>query len=431
MEKKPKKIGEILIEKGLLSKKDLDTALEIQKDEKKLIEKKTLTLHRKHLIFVVAFSLLLSAFPITYFHDEHFFKNIDQKIYSELLKLEYLLRKAPLATKDIVIVGIDNETVLKMPQRWPYPRQDFATVIENIKKAQPRVLGIDFAYFGKSTKEDDTLLQQALDSNLVVLAATINEYGYLSIFNDSANLKNQASYGIATKFQDEDGIIRKSLVYLVTKDKKQEGFLSWGMQILKITKGIDADSLQDNIHTVSFKNQAGEHWNIPVDPISKSFLIHFRAHTRDFQEIPFYRVLKGDFDPNLIKNKIVLLGVLPALFQDIQNTPLGWLPGVILNANTFLALYTHNFLQEVPKLTQIIIIIIGVILTTIFLLLLSTPKALTLIILEICLFFISSYLLLISGYVWDYITFPVTIVICPILAKKLIRRNFLDLIVKV
>jgi CHASE2 domain-containing sensor protein len=316
-----------------------------------------------------------------------------------------------------------------MPYRWPYPRSDSATVIENLKKAKPRVIGIDLAYFGKSTKEDDALLQKALDSNKVILAATINEYGYLTV-PDDLSFESSAAYGITTKLQDEDGIIRRNLIYLVSKKKKQEGFLSWEMQILKAAKGIDIASITEKGNTVTFQNKNGEKWNVPVDPISKSFLIHFRAHTKDFQNISFYHVLKGDFDPHLVKNKIVLIGVLPALFQDIQNTSIGFLPGVILNANALLALYAHDFLKEVPKLTEKMAIIIGVILTSIFLLSLSAPKAAMLIGLEICLFFVLSYTLLVSGYIWNYITFPCAVIICPFLAKRLLNRNFLDLIRK-
>jgi CHASE2 domain-containing sensor protein len=449
MGKQYKKLGQILIENGLLTKKQLKAALKIQKKEGGLIgqimikngfvsegdivnaltkqqdylfiPEKALALPLKHKILIIAVSLLFSTLPLFYFNYQPFLKNINHRIYDGLLYLEYILRRPPAAINEIVIVSIDNETVLNMPYRWPYPRSDFATAIENLKKAEPRVLGIDFAYFGKSTKEDDILIQKAFDSNKIILAGTINEYGYLTIPDDSS-LKNNASYGIATKLQDEDGVIRRNLIYLVNKKKRQEGFLSWEMQILKAAKDIDIYSLSEKGNVITFQNKNGEKWNVPIEPIGKSFLIHFRAHTKDFQRISFYRAIKGDFDPRFVKNKIVLLGVLPTLFQDIQNTSFGFLPGIILNANALLALYTHDFLKEVPKLTENIVIIICVILTSIFLLSFSTPKATAIIFMEICLFFILSYALLGSGYVWNYITFPCAITICPLLAKKLLNK---------
>jgi len=211
----------------------------------------------------------------------------------------------------------------------------------------------------------------------------------------------------------------------VSKKKRQEGFLFWEMQILKAAKGIDITSIEDKGNAVTFQNKNSEKWIVPVDPVSKSFLIHFRTHTQDFQNISFYHALKGDFDPRLVKNKIVLIGVLPVLFQDIQNTSFGFLPGVILNANALLALYTHDFLKEVPKLIAMMVLIIGVTLASIFLLLLSAPKAAMIILLEICLFFVLSYTLLVSGYIWNYIAFPCAVIISPWLAERLLNRNFL------
>ncbi len=457
MGKRHKKIGEILIEQGFLTKKQLKAALKIQEKEGGLIgqihlknghidennladalarqqayahiPENALPLSLKHKILIIAAALLLSIFPLFYLDYQPFFKNIDHIIYSGLLNLEHIFRELPPAINDIVIVGIDNETVSNMPYRWPYPRSETAIVIENLKKAAPRVIGVDLAYFGKSNQENDDLLRQAFDSDKVILAATINEYGYLTIPND-LTLGSNATYGITTKLQDEDGIIRRNLIYLVSKKKQREGFLSWEMQILRTVKNVDIASIEEKQNTVIFKNIHDEKWDIPVEPIGKTFLIHFRAHTQDFKNISFYHVLKGNFDPNLIRNKIVLIGVLPALFQDIHNTSFGFLPGVILNANAFLALYTHDFLKKMPRFTEKIVIIIGVILATIFLLLLSLPKATMLIILEIWLFFILSYWLLVSGYIWGYISFPCAVITCPFLAKKLLNRKFLDLIIK-
>lgn len=452
MQRRPKRLGEILIENGLLTKKELKATLKIQKNEGGLIGQillkngfvnehditdaltqqkeylyipaRALILPLKHKILIIAASLLLATFLLFYFDYQPFFKNIDRRIYAGLLHLEYTLRRPPAAINDIVIVGIDNETVSHMPYRWPYPRSDFATVIENLKKAGARVVGIDFAYFGKSSKENDALLQKAFDSNKVILAASINEHGYLIVSDDLSSQSN-AAYGITTKLQDEDGIIRRNLIYLVSKKESQAGFLSWEMQILKTAKGIDIASIAEKGSTITFQSKFGEKWNVPVDPASKSFLIHFRAHTQDFQRASFYRVLSGDFDPLIIKNKIVLIGVLPALFQDIQNTSFGFLPGVILNANAFLALYTHDFLKKVPQLIEKMLIIIGVILASLSLLSLSAPKAATVILLEICLFFVLSYVFIVSGYIWGYISFPCIVVACPFLAKYLLNRIFL------
>lgn len=457
MRKKHKRIGEILIEKGLITKKQLKSALKIQKkaggllgqihfkcgdiNEGALAEALNKQQHYvcmpkirpplplKLRILITTASLLLCVFSLFYINYLPFLKNLDRKIYSGLLNLEYILNGPPAAIKDIVIVGIDNTTVTTMPYRWPYPRSDIATVVENLKKAGPRVIGVDLAYFGKSEQKDDELLKQAFNSDKVVLASVINEYGYLSIPSGFSK-EGGATYGITTKLQDEDGVIRRNLIYLINKKKKQDAFLSWEMQVLKALRKIDTESIAEQDHRVSFYSQAGEKWDIPVDPVSKTFLIHFRAHTKDFRNISFCHVLKGNYNIDLIKNKIVLIGVLPALFQDIHNTAFGFLPGVILNANAFLNLYRHDFLIRLPKAIRTIAVIIGVFLASVFLLSFSTPKAVIMILLEIFLFFGLSYCLLVFGYTWNYAAFVYIVIICAFLVKALLNIKFLDLTIK-
>ncbi len=350
-----------------------------------------------------------------------FFQDWDNKIYGGLLNMEYALRRPPPAIKDIAIVGIDNDTVLNMPSRWPYARSDFAAVIENIKKAGPRAIGIDFAYLGKSNPKDDAALKSSLDDGRLVLATTIDGHGYLDT-SYAFSLRAQATYGIITKLQDEDGAIRRGLIYLVSVKKTDNAFLSWEMQLLKIAKGLDTNSIVDKGDEVLFKNTSGEQWDVPVDPVSKSFLIHFRAHTKDFRILSFYKVLKNNFDPSLLKNKIVLIGVLPSLFQDSQNTAFGWMPGVVLNANAFLALYTHDFLDKAPLWSQALLVMFLAGLVSFFMSSMEKLAALAVIVWGVSLFSGLSYLFLTLGLTLDYAPFLFVMVLCPSVFQKLAKK---------
>ena len=54
-----------------------------------------------------------------------------------LLRAETQNTPPPRAIKDILLVTIDNDTVNLMTHCWPYPRTDFAQVIENLNRANP------------------------------------------------------------------------------------------------------------------------------------------------------------------------------------------------------------------------------------------------------------------------------------------------------
>ncbi|MDD5085077.1 MAG: CHASE2 domain-containing protein, partial [Candidatus Omnitrophica bacterium] len=306
-----------------------------------------------------------------------------------------------------------------------YPRSFFAKVIENLKQAGARVIAFDFVFLGKSTPEDDTLLKRAFESEgKSVLAATINEEGSIE-FSTNTGLSNGAPSGIITKFQDPDGVTRKNLTYLVSDKEATRGFFSWEMRILKEVKEIDLSSFETKNSTISFKAKDGEKWIVPVSKNTKSFLIHFRAHTLDFRRLSFSKALDGDFDPAIVKDKIVLVGFSSSVFGDLHNTPIGWLPGLTLNANAFLTLYAHDFLRNSPKYLCRIALVLGIILSSVIVTIMRPKIAILLIVAEVAAFFAASYIFFAMGYVYNYSIFPIAVFLCPLISKK-IYLLFLD-----
>lgn len=343
------------------------------------------------------------------------------KLYDKLLNAKYRFSAPCGRSEDIIIVAIDNRTIKNMAERWPYPRSDFAQVINKLKKADAKVIAFDFVFLGKTQAGDDLLLEKALkDERRVILAAAIDETGAIELSTNTA-LSEDIPSGIITKLRDPDGITRRNLTYLISDNKPDKGFLSWEMEILKHARNIDLSTFENEDSFISFKNSKKEKWIVPVEPKTKSFLINFCAHTTDFKKLSFYDALKGDFDPGLIKDKIVLVGMLSSVFQDLHYTPIGWLPGVTLNANALLTLYTHNFLKNIPKHTEAAVLFIGVFLSALFASALNAKKALLFIVMEIFIFFTVSYILLLRGYIWDYSLFPLLISLSPVMAKKIIH----------
>ena len=129
--------------------------------------------------------------------------------------------------------------------------------------------------------------------------------------------------------------------------------------------------------------------------------------------------MSGDFKPEAVKGKIVLIGLGSSIFQDLHNTPIGWLPGITLNANAFLTLYRRDFLHKVPRPIELIVLVLGVILSAILVSIFNLQKPFIFIGLVISLFAVLSYFLLVHGYIWNYSFFPIAMLLCPVLAKKI------------
>ena len=150
------------------------------------------------------------------------------------LELKYLdirfSNKAVIDIKDkadVIILGISQDDYDQIPEpynSWPWPRSIFAKVINNLKTAGARAVGIDVLMSNddKYSSENDKLLEKAiLESRNVVVAGMLDveaellmEEGNYSIKKDSYNYRNKffdvdSSVGIVQIGSDEDGIYRR------------------------------------------------------------------------------------------------------------------------------------------------------------------------------------------------------------------------------
>jgi CHASE2 domain-containing sensor protein len=377
----------------------------------------------KRNIAILLWSALVTAVLLLVAYYALFTNPLHLQAYDALVKLRSQYIPPPSAIKDVVLVKIDNDTMKNMPESWPYSRATFARVIDQLRKAGARTIGFDFVFYGRSSAEDDALLKQAFENaGDVVVGSTLDESGGLNVAAYSTPADTTAS-GIVTKFEDFDKAIRRNLTYLVTGRSRQNVVLSWEMGILKMDKGIDLASLSDSASRMVFlRNGAGEEWRIPVEPQTGTFLINYKAKPNNFQGLSFYRVLDGNFDANMIKNKIVLIGFTSVVLGDIHSTPLGWIPGLTLSANAFLTLYAHDFLDEIPKWIEALVVLMGAIAATLFVLFFERKKAFFLVVAELALFAIASFILLLNDMTWDYSLFPLATVISAALSRKLMDK---------
>ncbi len=368
---------------------------------------------------LVLLTFALAAFSFWLFPKSSWIEFLNLKIYDRLLRLEYRL-SGPPPTGDILLVLIDNDTLKNIPERWPYSRRTIAEVIERLKGAGAKTIGFDFIFYGRSTPGEDDRLKKALEAgpHPIVLGATLDDEGNQEASN-LPEIRNGVLSGLVTKIQDSDGVIRKNITYLVSGQNARRGALSWEMQILRSVGGVDVSSLSSKGDHVFFKTLKGEERDVPVDPDTQSFLIHYRAHSEDFKRLSFYRVWKGDFDPGRVKGKIVLVGLMSLKFQDVHRTPIGWLPGITLNANALLTLTSRDFLRKVPAALEGLFNMGLVTAAAFFSIFLTRGKSKALVIFLISAFVALSYLLLKGAYVWNYAYFPV---VAPLLSY-LIRRS--------
>ena len=316
----------------------------------------------------------------------------------DLLDYRFRLR-GPLDVSDspIVILAIDDQSDESTAHRWPWPREYFAHVIENLNEAGVKAIGIDviFEQADINGSESDDKFAEALRKykNVVISGKIEARKGRLDIETlvepYEKFLKGGAVWGLVSFDLDADGFYRR---YLVGQTFNDTVYSSFATEVLKVYSGMDRNTIVENFD---------DHFKVGSIIIPKhnsySALINYVGPARSFKHYSFDSVLDDvDFDlleefdldsfddpgdlemgippgllySGILKDKIVLIGYTMQELHDEFPTPFletrdeeGRLiqvltNGVEIHANALNMILTNNYLSSIPYSWQIIIMIL-------------------------------------------------------------------------
>ena len=115
----------------------------------------------EHLILLIALAIISAAFV----HNNVLWR-WDNLVYDAQLSVWHRQ-----ASEDVIIIAIDDES-LRQVGRWPWPRSNYAELINKLELESPRSIGLDiiFSEPDVSDPDSDYLLAEAMrDSRKVVL----------------------------------------------------------------------------------------------------------------------------------------------------------------------------------------------------------------------------------------------------------------------
>lgn len=231
----------------------------------------------------------------------------------------------------IVIVNVDEETLLRVNQRWPLNRGFYEHFIRKIYDgdAAPAAVGIDLIFSGKSDRPDeDVSLARALKkAGSVVIASYFNDEGRL-ILPEETLAKSAKAVGFISSPRDYDLVIRRAYPSIFLKDGAQDH--SFVLKTFSAAKNIDPKSLA-----------------VPVNGRDHTFRINYLARPKDFKTVPFWKALSME-PAGTFKGKIVLVGTDIEMNHDVYPTPLGLMSGVAINANILMELLLNRFPGGLP-----------------------------------------------------------------------------------
>ncbi len=326
-----------------------------------------------------------------------FFKVASLRTNDFFYSISRLRKPAPKEIKDIVVVAIDNDSISAPGYNWPWKRTVFADLVNKLASCKPRAIFIDFTFARPTETSEDLAFSEAIkNAACVVLAGYIDEDGNyiksLDIFNSHAALT-----GIINKsFSARDLLVRNMRAVVFAKGSYSIVDYSAEVKTLALTRGIP----QEQIRYEPGKVWLGSREYIPVD-VFGSLPINYLASPDDFTTVSAYEILKDSppVNPELFKDKIVMIGMTVKITHDIHPTPLGFMPGVYINANSLLMLLAREFIYSLPSFSALnLSLVLLVMLLTGFMALRLRPVYSTAILILAFTLFFSGYIFLQAQY---------------------------------
>jgi len=251
---------------------------------------------------------------------------------------------------NIVIAGIDDDT-LEAYGRWAeWPRSLHAQAIDNLVQAGAKVIGFDVVFADNST-DDETLATAIAEADNVILAAvgippvsrTEGGIAYDSFLLPVASLEQAASsIGHANVVPDGDGTVRR-LPLIVVDSSSGQVYPSLTLAVLHRLFSMALPQeyvLQDGALDLLARD-------VPVDVLYR-LRVNFSPDSAQRPYISYGDIISGDFDQSLVDNKIVLIGMTATGELDSWAVPTSAskIPGVFIHAGAMDTILTERFLRE-------------------------------------------------------------------------------------
>jgi len=351
--------------------------------------------HKENLlvsISVAVIAILLAVFTAqttTFLSLEHDLVDYRFKMRGEL----------DISDSPIVILAIDDQSDESTPARWPWPREYFAHVIDNLNEAGVKAIGIDIIFEQADYNTGGTASDQAF-ADILRKYDNVVMSGKLVVPTGRANmitlvppyekfLETGTHWGLVSFDLDEDGFYRR---YLVGQSFNDSVYASFAAALVKIYKDLDPDlEIKDLENTFKIGPFTIPKYN------SYSSIINYSGPSGTFQRYSFDAVLDDiDFDliedydldsfddpgdeelglppgllhSGILKDKIILIGSTVQEHHDDFPTPYLEVRdeedrlvqvltyGVEIHANMLQMILDENYLYKVPVLWEILILLI-------------------------------------------------------------------------
>jgi adenylate cyclase len=308
----------------------------------------------------------------------NFWHNIEHKAND----IFFIIRGEQEISDNIVIVEIGDDTFNTLNERWPFPREYHAKLIENLVMAGASQIIFDIEFTERTNIDADSKL-----------AATIAKYDNIILsgklirtqYNNSVReqllspipilTQTGTKWGTVNISADSDGFVRR---YELFQKRGKDIKLSIGA--ISMAHHYKLDLLSEDIVNYSKFFKIGSNYIPKVT--SKSALINYYGLAGTFKTYDFADVIDDStltiptididrfydyLEANVFKDKIVLIGLTSVEFHDMHHTPFfsennQLISGVEIHANFIESVLKNDYIYEYPILPYLLFFFIVTIL---------------------------------------------------------------------
>lgn len=255
----------------------------------------------------------------------------------------FRLRPREAIDSRIAIITIDDSDISALGQ-WPIPDGVMAQVIENIKKQQPRAIGLDIYR--------NLPVEPGHQELVNVFKSTPNLIGVEKAVGNSVSppptLSKLDQVALADLVLDADGKVRRGLLSIQTEDGQTKLSLATKLALMYLEKeGINLkmiDAKQQHLglgKAVFIPLLGNEGGYVRVNTGGYQILLNYRGTLDNFHHISFKDVLENRIPADMLRERVVLIGATAQSLNDLFFTPYSGSPfkspkrlsGVMIHAN--------------------------------------------------------------------------------------------------
>ncbi|MEM9566923.1 MAG: CHASE2 domain-containing protein [Cyanobacteria bacterium P01_E01_bin.34] len=273
----------------------------------------------------------------------------------------------------IAIVTIDEQDIESVG-RWPLPDAVLAETVFALSERNPRAIGLDFHRNLPVNPGHEQLVE--------VFRTTPQLVGIERAIGDrlpaAPELEQRGQVGFSDVVLDSDGTVRRALlsVQLGQGDIRQSFAVRLALNYLQhediSVAPVEGDAGRMQLGRQIFERFEPNHGGyVRADAGGFQILLNYRGSTTDFDTIPLREVLQGNILDELVRDRVVLIGLTAQSASDWFLTPYSdrWFgfpkisPGVVIHANTVSqilssALDGRSLIRVWPKSLEMVWIVV-------------------------------------------------------------------------